>query len=388
VRRHAAGKTLVLGPLPEDDELNRWLANRPFASPDGRWFVAPTREGNLWRWDLMTGKELSPLAEAQRTVWELCWSPDGRVVAARGSAAEPNVIDESARRDLRVWDMTTGKRLTHLDVPDSPLRDSPACTSYLPDIPACTLFSPDGRTLLTTDLQGAIRLREVATGQERGLLRGHLPGAIEALALSPDGRMLASGGYDSQVLVWDLTGRMPDGRWCPARLPVERLRAAWDSLAGADARVAYPAAWELAADPEGTTTFLRERLRPVARPDADRLARLIGDLDADDFAVRQRAGSELEVLGEAVAADLRQALTRGPSPETRRRLEALLEGLDHPPAGQRLQALRAVEMLEQVGDSQARQVLESVAKGTPEARLTQEAKASLERLAGRPDASP
>jgi RNA polymerase sigma factor (sigma-70 family) len=388
VHRHSAGKTLVLGPLPANNELNRWLTNRAYASPDGRWLVVPTREGTLRRWDLMTGKELSPLAEAQRTVWDLCWSPDGRVVAARGWEAEPEVIDEQARRDLRVWDMTTGKRLTHLDLPVLQSRDIPPCLRFPPDIPACTLFSADGRTLLTTDLRGAIGLREVATGQERGLLRGHLPGAIEALAVSADGRMLASGGYDSQVLVWDLTGRMPDGNWRTVRLPAERLRAAWDALAGADARAAYAAGWELAADPEGTTAFLRERLRPVARPDPERLARLIGDLDADDFTVRQRAGGDLEALGEVVAADLRQALARKPSAEARRRLEGLLEGLDHPPVRQRLQALRAVEVLEEVGNPQARQVLESLAKGMPEARLTQEAKASLERLAERPAAVP
>ena len=52
-----------------------------------------------------------------------------------------------------------------------------------------------------------------------------------------------------------------------------------------------------------------------------------------------------------------------------------------------LRALRAVEVLEHVGTPEARQVLEGLTQGAPEARLTQEAKASLERLARRP-ASP
>ena len=42
--------------------------------------------------------------------------------------------------------------------------------------------------------------------------------------------------------------------------------------------------------------------------------------------------------------------------------------------------LRALEVLERIGTPEARQILLSLAKGAPEAALTQEAKASLERL--------
>ena len=45
--------------------------------------------------------------------------------------------------------------------------------------------------------------------------------------------------------------------------------------------------------------------------------------------------------------------------------------------------LRAVEVLERIGTPEARQVLAKLADGAPEARLTQEAKASLQRLAKR-----
>ena len=54
----------------------------------------------------------------------------------------------------------------------------------------------------------------------------------------------------------------------------------------------------------------------------------------------------------------------------------------------RLRALRAIEMLEDIGTLEARRVLERLAKGAPEARLTQEAKASLERLALQPIGTP
>ena len=46
--------------------------------------------------------------------------------------------------------------------------------------------------------------------------------------------------------------------------------------------------------------------------------------------------------------------------------------------------LAAIEALEHAGTAQAEQLLQVLAKGAAEARLTQEAKASLERLAKRP----
>ena len=48
-----------------------------------------------------------------------------------------------------------------------------------------------------------------------------------------------------------------------------------------------------------------------------------------------------------------------------------------------VRALRTVEVLEHIGTPEARKVLESLAKGTPEALLTSEAKASLDRLSHR-----
>jgi hypothetical protein len=49
--------------------------------------------------------------------------------------------------------------------------------------------------------------------------------------------------------------------------------------------------------------------------------------------------------------------------------------------------LRAIEVLEHIGTPEARQVLDTLARGAAVARVTQEAKASLKRLAqqtGRP----
>jgi len=71
--------------------------------------------------------------------------------------------------------------------------------------------------------------------------------------------------------------------------------------------------------------------------------------------------------------------------EQRRRIELLLAepGLVRSPELRR--QVRAVEVLERVGGAEARRVLEALAGGAPEARLTQEAKAALARRAARTD---
>jgi hypothetical protein len=107
------------------------------------------------------------------------------------------------------------------------------------------------------------------------------------------------------------------------------------------------------------------------------MARLLAALDSNRFAEREQAVQELEKLGFGAEPGLRQALATKPSPEVRRRIDRLLENLQRAPM---LQSLRALEILEHIGTVEAQQILESLAKGAPEARLTQEAKASLDRL--------
>jgi hypothetical protein len=147
--------------------------------------------------------------------------------------------------------------------------------------------------------------------------------------------------------------------------------------------------WLLAAAPEQSVSLLQRRLRPISRADAWRTEQLIAALDSADASIREQAARQLEALQEAAAGPLRQALARKPTLEVRRRITTLVGKLEEPGrSGEGLRALRAVEVLEQIGTPDAQVVLRALAKGLPEARLTQEAKASLERLAKRLAAKP
>ena len=76
-------------------------------------------------------------------------------------------------------------------------------------------FSPDGATLAvgcgrmadrTRYLGGIVNIWDLATRKQVGQLKGH-KASCESLAISPDGKTLASGGDSRDILMWNLADR-------------------------------------------------------------------------------------------------------------------------------------------------------------------------------------
>jgi hypothetical protein len=251
-------------------------------------------------------------------------------------------------------------------------------------------LSPGGELLATND-RTVVVLREAATGRELGRLRGH-NGWVGCGSFAAGGRVLVTGSDDTTALVWDVSAFLPRAR--PPALAVgpgrplggDEAERLWAELASEDASAAYRAIVALASAGDAAVRKLGDRLRPVVGVDAARLSRLVADLDDERFAVRQQATRELETLGELAEGALRQAIEKPASVETRRRAEQILERLAKAPLpAETLRGLRAIEALERIGTDKAREMLRRLAGGAPEARLTREAKAALDRLGrGRP----
>ncbi|MCI0464304.1 MAG: WD40 repeat domain-containing protein [Gemmataceae bacterium] len=223
-------------PLENLDGLTAFAA----LSPDGRIAAAVTPGGTIQLWEVATGKELCP-AEGHR----------GPVAAVAYALGGKRVLTRGPFRDVRVWDPATGREVGRLEghsedllamavSPDGKWVASGAGgqdrTIGLWDVatrkevrrlevvapPGFTAtraltFTPDGQGLVSLG-DDAIRLWDLASGTPRRRIDGK---HFKALAVSPEGRTLATATMRGVVSLWDI----PSGRevrqlegWLGARL--------------------------------------------------------------------------------------------------------------------------------------------------------------------------
>jgi hypothetical protein len=190
---------------------------------------------------------------------------------------------------------------------------------------------------------------------------------------------------DGTVLIWDLEPKTWQAGLVVKDLAPRDLERLWADLADEDAAKAHQAVWTLVAVPAKAVAFLKERLRPTAALDGKQVQRLIVDLDSPVFAVREEAHKKLTSFGEQAEPALRQALESKPSLEVRKRLETLhtdaeLAGRGLVRSTELLRTLRAIRVLEHIGDREARQVMQKLAAGDPATRSTRQAKEALQRV--------
>ncbi|HET9480031.1 MAG TPA: hypothetical protein VFO72_11830, partial [Pyrinomonadaceae bacterium] len=151
-------------------------------SPDGRVLAAGIVEKRLKLWDLTTKKEQN-LGQTTKEFSQLKFSRDGRLLAL------------SENYLVKIWDAATGRELTQLKVPNS--------GAFVTQADAFIAFSDDGKRLATGGFDTDTIIWEIETGKRLSNLSGRTNMAYN-VAFSADGTQLSSGGRTR----WDLrTGR-------------------------------------------------------------------------------------------------------------------------------------------------------------------------------------
>jgi RNA polymerase sigma factor (sigma-70 family) len=323
------GKTVVV--TYEENWLNKGL---------GGGVRAPPRQ--LVRlWDVATGKELPELSGGHPL--GKAFSPDGRLVVTTGG---------------NLCHVATGKRVAAL--PDG--------TSV-----GGARFSHDGRFLATAVSGGVLQIWEVATWTRRNEFKGHRDG-VSTLTFAPGGQLL-SGSQDTTVLAWDMQ---------PPRVEDSvSLESAWNALAAREAGESFRSEGRFLAAPADAVKLFAEKVRPAEALDPERVQRWLADLDSDEFAVREAASKALEGLDQPVIPYLEATLENTKSAEVRERVTRILEhrwGAGLP--SEQLRQVRAVMVLERIGDGESKNLLKKWAGGSVGALLTMEAAAALKRLEG------
>ena len=143
-------------------------------SPDGKQ-IALSDQHQVKICDASTGSELMTLEGHSLVVEAIAYSPDGSRIASA-----------SLDKTVKLWDSTSGQELFTLE-------------GY-PGQVYCVAFSPDGARLASGSADGMVKIWDVATGEEISTLEEKGGVEIFSLAYSPNGKLLASGGYGAVTL--------------------------------------------------------------------------------------------------------------------------------------------------------------------------------------------
>jgi WD40 repeat protein len=152
-------------------------------SPDGR-RIATGHHDNIARvWDASTGREIFSLRGYNDQVLSVAFSPDSR-----------RLVTASADGTAKVW---------NLDSAAITLTLRPTSRQWLWSV----AFSPDGQRIVLGCQDNTAMMFDADTGQERLILQGHTAN-VHSVAFSANGRRIVTGSHDGTMRLWDdTTGR-------------------------------------------------------------------------------------------------------------------------------------------------------------------------------------
>jgi len=200
----ATGRQLQSIPMPSgfvNDMMSGSIMSSSAVSfsPDGR-MVASALGFNapIVLRDTSSGQELRSLkTKLTLSVYGLAWSPDGKMLASthwgtRRNIADPNSSQDFSFEDLtftiKTWDAQSGAELKSLE----------GHTNFVNAL----AFSRDGRLLASGSYDSTIKIWDLPSGRELRTIRGH-SGPVTSIDFTPNGRFVVSGSEDGSARLWN-----------------------------------------------------------------------------------------------------------------------------------------------------------------------------------------
>jgi len=199
-------KTLREWKLPRSKQAPFWPTLR--LSPNGQLLFVGI-DNSIRLWDVVAGKEISSWPGHTDDVTQAAFTADSKLLVTAGKDGT-----------LRWWDIAKGKELGKIAVRK----------------PASTLaVSPDGRRAVAVCRgEGTLRRFDLKAGRELPLADGHT-NRIEQLAFLPDGSRLLTASLDGTLRVWDLLTRRNVLTWTPTHMSLNWLAISPDGNLAATA---------------------------------------------------------------------------------------------------------------------------------------------------------
>lgn len=197
-----------------------WIWGLSFR-PDGARIAVSVFGESLYIFDVESGAQQGAAFRSNNPIWSCDWSPDGRLLAFEGPDRTLEIWDVDSRTKKEIRGHTSGIWMLRFSLDGSllvsgdesgkilltDLRDFSAFTIPAHSSRIVLALNPEASLLASGGRDGIIKLWEVATQKLVSTLRSNT-GWIEDLAFSPDGSLLVSAGGDGVATIWEIaTGR-------------------------------------------------------------------------------------------------------------------------------------------------------------------------------------